>query len=455
LIGFAGDLRRKFDGQAASNLASRFNLKRRSQWLKKGGLAVTDQALVSGSNFVLGVLLARSLPAKEYGAYALAFAVFLLLAGFHQNLILSPLSVLGPSLYSRRSRDYLGAVLYLQAGFGLVVMFGLIIAAAIFSGMHQPDMANALAGLAIAAPCILLFWLGRISQYTLEMSPSPAAKAAGLYCISLGVGLLLLKRTSRLSPFTVYLLMGAGSLIASCYLFGRLKPTLRQARRDLSIRPVCAEHWKLGRWEMSTGIVYTVGENIWIFLTALILGVVDVAGVRAMANLALPASHVIVALGRLAQPYASRIAGQDGDEATNTFVRKVWVLLSLGATVYFVAVLGFDKPIVRLLYGGKFLDYAYLAPLLTLGVVFQATSQAYNVGLRALQKPSSIFAVYAASTGLSLIVGIPVTYRFGLLGMLLIALAANLISAVVALTLFRGRVRASTAARVMLVGHES
>ena len=86
-------------------------------WLSKGVLAVLDQGLVSGSNFVIGVLLARSLGPEQYGSYALAFSIFLFLAAFHQNLVLSPLSVFGPSQYSQRTRDYLGA----SSGFKLVL----------------------------------------------------------------------------------------------------------------------------------------------------------------------------------------------------------------------------------------------------------------------------------------------------------------------------------------------
>src|SRR2546429_7188451 len=48
------------------------------RWLIKGMYAVLDQGLISGSNFLLGILLARWTGAEQYGAYALAFAIFIL-----------------------------------------------------------------------------------------------------------------------------------------------------------------------------------------------------------------------------------------------------------------------------------------------------------------------------------------------------------------------------------------
>ena len=45
-------------------------------WIHKSVLAVMDQGLVSGSNFLIGVLLARWLAPEQFGAYALAFSLF-------------------------------------------------------------------------------------------------------------------------------------------------------------------------------------------------------------------------------------------------------------------------------------------------------------------------------------------------------------------------------------------
>ncbi len=57
-------------------------------WVTKGGLAILDYGLFSGSNFLLGVLLARWMAPEQYGAYALAFSIFILVTFLYQALIL-------------------------------------------------------------------------------------------------------------------------------------------------------------------------------------------------------------------------------------------------------------------------------------------------------------------------------------------------------------------------------
>src|SRR5207245_10376632 len=75
-------------------------------WWRLSALSLVDQGLISGSGFILNLLLARWLPAETYGAFAVAFAVFLFASGFHNVLLLESLSVFAPGSYADRLRDY-------------------------------------------------------------------------------------------------------------------------------------------------------------------------------------------------------------------------------------------------------------------------------------------------------------------------------------------------------------
>ena len=85
-------------------------------WAMKGGLALLDQGVFAGSNFVISILLARWLSAAEYGTYAVGFAVFLFLLNFHQALLLEPMLVFGSSVYRNCLRGYVKALLLLHLG---------------------------------------------------------------------------------------------------------------------------------------------------------------------------------------------------------------------------------------------------------------------------------------------------------------------------------------------------
>src|SRR5580700_7287419 len=94
-------------------------------WAMKGGLALVDQGVFAGSNFVMSILLARWLSPEQYGMYAVAFAILLFLLNFHQGLMLEPMLVFGSSVYRDCLRGYVEVLLLLHVGLSLAMAFGL------------------------------------------------------------------------------------------------------------------------------------------------------------------------------------------------------------------------------------------------------------------------------------------------------------------------------------------
>src|SRR4051812_24575152 len=144
-------------------------------WCTKAFFAVVDQGLISGSNFALGILLARWLGAAQYGAYALAFATFVLLSLVYQSLLLEPMSVFGPSTYRSNLRGYTGTLIWIHIAIAFATF--VVLGAGALGLAHFPrfgSLPSALIGASIAAPCVLLFWLARRAYY-LKLASSQAA----------------------------------------------------------------------------------------------------------------------------------------------------------------------------------------------------------------------------------------------------------------------------------------
>ena len=83
-------------------------------WGIRSGLSVLDQGLTSGASFLLNLFLARWLTSEAYGAFAVAFATLLFLSGYHNVLLLEPMTVLGPARYSAEMTGYFFAQLKLN-----------------------------------------------------------------------------------------------------------------------------------------------------------------------------------------------------------------------------------------------------------------------------------------------------------------------------------------------------
>src|SRR5690606_25728151 len=79
--------------------------------LGKGFWAVMDQGLFAFSNFLVNILLARWLAPESYGAFSIAFSLFLVLGTFHTALLTEPMLVFGASKYRYSFAEYLRVLL--------------------------------------------------------------------------------------------------------------------------------------------------------------------------------------------------------------------------------------------------------------------------------------------------------------------------------------------------------
>src|SRR5258708_1124631 len=332
-----------------------------ARWITKGGLAIVDQGLISGSNFLIGILLARWLMPEAYGAFALAFSVFLLLSYVYQSFLAEPQAVFSGSAYSGSLRGYLKTLLGIHlilTGFGVVLLGGAAaIAAVLGKGNGLP---GALAGVAIASPCILFFWLMRRSFY-MNMAPGPAAVGPFLYFVVVTEGLFFPSNRSLISPFSAYLLMAIGALGTGFYLLSQINKVLPP---DTATPPTKREawhkHWEYGRWALAVSVVTWIPYYMYYPLVSAFGGMAQAGQLRALMNLSLPMEQSYTALSILFLPYAARVCREKGLSSAGPLVRRITMLFVAGAGGYLARVNPFKGPEVHLLYRREHIGVAHL-----------------------------------------------------------------------------------------------
>lgn len=418
----------------------RAKLSRWRLWATKGSLAIVDQGLISGSNFLIGILLARWLLPAQYGAYGIAFEIFLLLSFLHQALLLEPQRVFGPSDYPN-SREYLGTLLWLHAGLAVVIFAALGISCWLLHELTRPDnLSGALVGVAVGAPCILLLWLARNACYV-KLAPQAAAAGAALYCAVVLSGLFLLQRFKLVSPFSAFLLMGSGALASSAFLLIPLKPALKLRASRQMWRKVGEQHWEYGRWVLASLGLSAISGGIYYPLLGSFSGLAAVGELKALLNFSLPVAQTLTALSMFLLPYASRIYQENGRSGLKRLISKIMWLFGTATCGYWALLILFSKPILRSLYGGHYTELAPLIPWLAVGSLPWNIAAVPAIFLRAVRSPVSIFRAYCVSSVVVLLVGIPATWALGLRGSLFTMILSNLAALIVVVTLLRRKLQ--------------
>lgn len=397
-----------------------------ARWVAKGGLAILDQGLISGSNFAISIALARWLAPGQYGAFSLAFSVFLLLSYVYQSLLSEPQGVFSGSAYSQCLRGYLKALLGIQA---MVTIFGIVLlggSAAVVYFMGKADgLPGALAGVAIASPCILLFWLLRRAYY-MNLAPARAAVGALIYCALVAGGLSLAYKETLVSPFSAYLMMAIGALGAGIYLLTQVNKALPA---DTVKAPTAGQawhkHWEYGRWALAVSVVTWIPYYMYYPLVSAFNGMAQAGQLRALMNLSLPMEQSYTALSILFLPYAARVCREKGIASSGPLVRRITLLFVGGAVAYWAVLIPFKGFVFHALYGGRYTEVAHFIPYVALGTTLWAAAFGPAILLRAIESPDSIFYARVVASVLSLLIGVPATRLFGLWGVVGSIIVAN------------------------------
>jgi O-antigen/teichoic acid export membrane protein/ribosomal protein L37AE/L43A len=374
--------------------------------------------LTASVGFGVTVLLARWLPAHTYGAFAVAFAGFLFIAGFYNAILLEPLTVIGPSRHAHRLLAYFREQTLLHALLVGALATLVLLAGAGFSLMAPENpLGGALIGSGLALPSLLLLWLVRRMCYVLQR-PSIAVLGSGFYLSFVLVGLFLLRHFDMVSPLTAFLLTGAGSLLSAAVLWRKLdnNGTQRPRGERSMCRQVLRENWIYGRWLVGSTVLNSVSTQVQMFLVASTAGLAAAGVLRAMQIPALIMVQVIAATGLLILPAFS----YDFGSGSMTRMRHKAMLVSIllvGATLSFAALLMlFAGRVEQLLFGGKYAAHASLMPVLVLVPAALGASIGQSMALRAMQRPHFDLAANAIAAPVGVLSAIAFMHWWGIGG---------------------------------------
>jgi O-antigen/teichoic acid export membrane protein len=384
-------------------------------WGIKSGLSVVDQGFASGAGFLLSFLLARWLDSESFGAFAVAFATLLFLSGFHNVLLLEPMSVIGPAHYAGREAAYFVAQLKVHKLLAGMLAAALLLTALLMSLLGVTHgLVKATAASAFALPFFLMLWLVRRLAYMLQR-PALAGFASAGYFVLIVCGLLLLHRYHGLSPATAFLLMGTAGLLCVVLPLRQLG-LLKRADPSCSWTTVARENWKYGRWLVLSTALFSVAGQTQIYLTAALLGLGTAGVLRAMQIPSLVMTQIVIAVGLLILPSMSY---EFGLGQLNRLRRKA-ILASLFVTLIalaYAAVLALlAGPIEHLLYGGKFTTHVHLIPILGLVPVCTGFAVGFSMAVRASQKPHFDLLANAVSAPVGLLTALIFIRLWGLQG---------------------------------------
>jgi len=356
-------------------------------------------------------------------------------------------------MYAERLKGYLRALLWIDVAVTLPVVVALSLWARIVDKPGRLDgLPGALAGMALAGPCLLLFYVVRRAFYW-ELTPGRSTAGSLLYCGLLVSGLTSLHRLGLLTSFTVFLLMGMAALVTSVLQFLRLQRALKPGKTDSTLGDVWRQHWNYGRWAIASSLAVWIPGNIYFILLGSFSGMAKVAVFKALMNLTLPIAQTFTALSLFFLSYAARTRQLEGAASVGRLAWNITFTFAGASVIYWSLIILLRERVVHLLYAGNYGEITRWVPWIAIYSCLWCAVHGQAIGLRAMLSPASVFCAYGVASTISLAIGIPAIHALGTPGALASMILSSATGFGVVVFLLRRKVRQNIDAPDK-VGHE-
>jgi O-antigen/teichoic acid export membrane protein len=388
-------------------------------------LVLADQAMVSGVNFLVGILLARLLGVAGYGRFVLAFSAVLFLNSIQMALILSPMMVIGAKKDQNEKAAYFGAVFMQQICF---VFFSILL---ILGGgfilvqlVPKWQVGNLLLPLAAAAVGFQTQEFFRRYCFT-QIQARAAIMIDGIYYGGQILILALIASYGKLTP--VVALWGIAGAASIAILAGLVGIRGKLAFDVPVFKNTVKQHWDFGKWLGGSAVLQWFSGQLFIYVSAACLSAAAAGAIKAAQNIVGITHILFLGMENFVPIKASRIYHINGNKALKQYLKKValWGGAATG-TICLIAAIA-PRLWMELLYGASYIEYAYIVWWYAGIYMLIFFSRPLTAGLKAIEHTRPTFTAYIVSSLFSVATAVTLVRLYNIEGALFGILCTQMI----------------------------
>ena len=325
------------------------------QSARGGYLAAVDQGILSLSNFLATIILARNVSPTELGVYGVGFIALRLVRAFQEGLVVQPLNVFGAGMKLSAFRRYATSVSLLQIILALATA-----ALAAGLGWILTALGNDTAGPALFA-LWSAFWWWQLAEFIRRMLYTRGAvpQALIITTISNAVRLALMiwwVFQGTLTGIDGLYAIALGSMVG--IIPGLWFTRIYWTKQPFNILNTWRHNWKFGRWITGGLIANWVSVEFYPILTAGMVSFAAVGAYRALQNILAPIHTLLRAIDTYLTPRAALSFRRNSYTALNKTLRSAYLITVMPVVgLLFLGIL-FRDQILFLLYGDTYLPYS-------------------------------------------------------------------------------------------------
>lgn len=379
-------------------------------------LALTDQAVVSGSNFLIGIVLARVLGIDGYGLYALLWMIVLFGKSINQAFITRPMMSLAPKKEGKEAVNYIATLHYLQylSSFSIGIFVYIFL---LFGQYFDIEISDNRWFWII--PIMVILHLIYDFYRSQSFVKQDVVFALILDIILFGghfIAVFVLWYYDYLSVTNALIGIGIAHLVV--VLLGFFKYLHFNFNTNI-LKETILYHFNFSKWLIGTALLQWFSGNFFIIVAAALMSEAAVGAIRIIQNI-MGLTHVLfLAMENIVPVKAALHFKEGGIKQLKTYLIYITGRAGILVLLVLLSLAVFRTYIIDFLYGKDYIEYSYLVIGFCLTYVLVFIGHPLRFALMTLEITKPIFVSYVLGAIFSLILAYPLVGQFGLIGVLI------------------------------------
>jgi len=372
-----------------------------------------DQAIISSSNFLTTVLMARFLSLDDFGLFSLLWLALMFIFNIHLSLIVAPFLNFGSKL-----RDNLAGFVSTFFFFELILVLFIIppIIGVLFSWGFNEKVSFSV--MLIFLFFVAVYLLLDLTRRFFVLKTAYLKLVAFDFIVYIGQVIIpiIIKYFGLLNILSFFIGLLIFDLLVLLIWLLKIPLTLPEFK---DLRLMFLKTWNFSKWLLGASILQWVSNNAFSLFTAFLLGSWVIGVIRVMQNI-MGVLHVFyLALENILPRYFYKVYIVAGFEGLSRLVFRYSVYALGPFLILFLMTKYFSEDIVYFFYGSKYEPFSYLLCYFVILYFLIFVSTLFRHLYRVLEETRIIFYSYLVSVIVAVLTVYPLIKTFGITGIVL------------------------------------
>ncbi|WP_146452996.1 lipopolysaccharide biosynthesis protein [Bythopirellula polymerisocia] len=381
--------------------------------IRTSGMAMLDQAVVGGTNFLTAVLVGRQCGPTEMGYFALAMTAWYLILAVLEALVTSPFTVFVHQMPDDERSTYAGSAMAQVLGLAALSSSVLLLVTMVIYVAGYSELALVFTAMVISVPFRMVRQFARRFDYTFMHLSRALVVDMAIAVLQLSMMAALFYFDALTAALSFLVVTGVYTLTSFGWWLHQHVAFCIDHERFV---PHFLKNWSLGRWLAASQCTTIAAVQSLPWVIAAFLGEAQTGVYSACAALVGLSAPLMVAVQNVLSPKSASAYAEEGILGLERVVRKTTLILALGMGLLPLTLYVAGDQFLSLSFGSKFTGHQNLLVLLAMGEMVFALGIGAISGLTVLERTDLLFRSNLASILTTLSLAIPLVGSFGLIG---------------------------------------